>query len=132
MIRMKRLFFLISENLIFFCTDINVSFNVRICLAIIRNKQRIYDSFLSFNRHNWGQERNVQIWYNYVLSSLLPWGYSIANVQAGSLYSVTVGLFHRLGSGWKPALLVTVGKCVSICLRIKDSIPTSGWKPVPN
>ena len=35
------------------------------------------------------------------------------------------------GSGWKPALLVTVGKCDSICLRIKDSIPTSGWKPVP-
>ena len=23
------------------------------------------------------------------------------------------------GSGWKPALLVTVGKCDSICLRIK-------------
>ena len=31
-----------------------------------------------------GEESNVQIWYNYVLSSLLPWGYSIANVLAGS------------------------------------------------
>ena len=81
---MKRLFFLISENLIFFCTDINVRFNVRICLAIIRNKQRVYNSFLYFNRQNWGQERNVQICSNYVLSSLLPWGYSIANVLAGS------------------------------------------------
>ena len=28
------------------------------------------------------------------------------------------------GSGWKPALLVTVGKCDSICQRIKDSIPS--------
>ena len=27
------------------------------------------------------------------------------------------------GSGWKPALLVTVGKCVSICLRIKTMPP---------
>ena len=129
---MKRLFFLISENLIFFCTDIHVRFNMRICLAIIRNNLRVYGSFLYFNRQNRGKESNVQICSNYVLSSLLPWGYSIANVLAENLYSVTVGLFHRLGSGWKPALLVTVGKCVCICLRIKDSIPTSGWKPVPH
>ena len=81
---MKRLFFLISENLIFFCTDIHVRFNVRICLAIIRNKQRVYDFFLYFNRQNRGQKSNGQIWYNYVLSSLLTWGYSIANVLAGS------------------------------------------------
>ena len=35
------------------------------------------------------------------------------------------------GSGWKPVLLVTVGKCDSICLRIKVMLLNAGWKPVP-
>ena len=35
------------------------------------------------------------------------------------------------GSGWKPVLWVTVGKCVSICLRIMVTHTTAGWKPVP-
>ena len=36
------------------------------------------------------------------------------------------------GSGWKPVLLVTVGKCDSICLRIMVMLLTAGWKPVPH
>ena len=35
-------------------------------------------------------------------------------------------------SGWKPVLLVTVGKCFSICLRIMVMLFTAGWKPVPH
>ena len=36
------------------------------------------------------------------------------------------------GLGWRPILLVTVGKCVSICLRVTTSIShLPGWKPVP-
>ena len=35
------------------------------------------------------------------------------------------------GSGWKPVLWVTVGKCVSICLRVMVILLTAGWKPVP-
>ena len=36
------------------------------------------------------------------------------------------------GLGWKPILLVTVGKCDSICPRVTTSIShPPGWKPVP-
>ena len=36
------------------------------------------------------------------------------------------------GLGWRPILLVTVGKCDSICLRVTTSIShPPGWKPVP-
>ena len=46
--------------------------------------------------------------------------------------AITIAIAMSSGSGWKPVLLVTVGKCFSICLRIMVMLFTAGWKPVPH